>query len=997
MTLSTYKSYAERADRESKPYVPNSSIWENFGAGVSETVDEFSSYSSLLHKTKEDERDKHVKSLIDEGKIPEDVANSYSRFGRGGRKYNYNGITEWANKNLDLDELIPTMKELEKERNEEMALMRRARERTAEHSTGLGTAARFAGGFVAGSLDPPALIAGVVAAPVFGSVAASRAIYTAAMARRAFVGGAAAQAVIEPFIWSWQTETEGEYGIMDSVVNIAASGMFDATLTGTAAFFGHGNALKKQTIKEEQIFDSLTRTKEMALDAFLNRSESTMNTNLLAIEVDFGRKVSALNEPDVDGRLLSQEEYDVKYEALVKERDAFTLANMKDHAAIRLWSRKHKDSIDVLEQFEGELDILKLTDYGDGTVSIRDKVRKLEEVVDRAVQGHAFSGETPPPARLQEPFKIGGKNKITEKEPLSNKPLGEKEKAPPPVTVTREVSPDEVNRMKNLDKIEGMLDELDSYSGELGELSNYQGRKPLRIREQMKVAKTNKANTQIQIDKIKALLDGEGEAMLELNMRTRYRTKELKANIEKADLHTTQETSFENTPEMKNLRKDQRVVMKPLLDRHHELEGTEQKIKDWNDNLDKLTPEQRKKAGNYKGLSIKEISEIADELDQLDLEIKALKEVHAGSRKKLRDKKKSTPQTFHNAELYEARKAAQAELKQIEEGEWRPDDWDTTLGKLKEYQAKAARNARIKVLKAKANVLAERINQELYDPKLRREFFKELREERAKGPLNKEETLLLEERALKIEEANRSKDKKELLAIRQELSNLNEGRITQGFDPDDASGRRKAALTVSEAQNELELKRALLAELVNDAEGERIRINMGKKLDAIDRSLKRANRARQHIADKNKYWKRRSSQEFKKEFPDEWVETPPEYILFEGKRYAMNEGELVSYIGRLKAEKQEILDGGYFSKPGDITLKDKADYKAKVQALIDEIDELRAAIETDGTNPEFDQIDEELMYVDEFGNTHRVIDMEDRFEIESGILDDALNCIGKHT
>jgi len=236
-------SYKEWADKNAKPFAGYSSVEENFTAGVGQVFDEESTISRVLWNNGEQERNQQIKDLAENGTIDEAVMSMFTEKKlRGGRadKVDYSAIAEYLNENKMLDESIDTDEDLDKVRNDELASLRNYRNQIFDTSLVGGSVARFAGSMVASGLDPVNAAAMLIAAPVAGARAVSRAMYTASAAGRAAALNMAVAVPIEPFIHSWK-ETIGigeQYTLEDSLFNIGASGVLGGAVGGIAAAVG---------------------------------------------------------------------------------------------------------------------------------------------------------------------------------------------------------------------------------------------------------------------------------------------------------------------------------------------------------------------------------------------------------------------------------------------------------------------------------------------------------------------------------------------------------------------------------------------------------------------------------------------------------------------------------------------------------------------------------------------------------------------------------------
>lgn len=365
---SSFQDELDKDDRYAQPFSGFSDIGENFDAGIGEVFDEYSSFSSVLNRANFNNRNSQLTALKDSGKIPEDIFKSYLHSqvpveaGHGGSSYkaDWDGLASWANENLTELDPISTNEELMAERDAEMAMKRRYREDIFERSTGAGTAAAFAGTLLGSAVDPFNLAAGTVLAPLsVGSVVASRALYAASVAGRSALGGIASQAALEPLIHVWQEQTGGEYGWKDSAFNLAAAGVFSASISGTASFFGHARALKVQTRKGTASF-----IEDILVKKELNKAELTLELK------------------DLDPR--SQEYRDVAARMQQSEQEFDSL--------VTHWKNNPDDIASITHMFS-ELDTLKT--YVDDGADIKQKFETLEATLESMETAHARADDPP--------------------------------------------------------------------------------------------------------------------------------------------------------------------------------------------------------------------------------------------------------------------------------------------------------------------------------------------------------------------------------------------------------------------------------------------------------------------------------------------------------------------------------------------------------------------------------------------------------------------------
>lgn len=469
---SSYDDYNRYADLMAKPFDGFSSVGENFAAGVGEMFDEYSSFSSFINRINYDERNKQLQQLLDSGQIPDLMTAQHERQGRrtntrrqGGK--DWNTLAEWANDNLKLPDHIATDKELQEERNHEMAFKRKYREDIFNRATGWGKASALAGNFVAGGLDPVVIAASVISAPLVGSVAASRGLYALSVAGRSALGGAASQAAIEPFVWSWQEETGGEYTWKDATFNIAAAGVFSGGLSGTAALFGHKGALTRQVVLEDR------KNKKQALAIFKENTQQSLDKKLAVIDSQL--------EKVQQGSREFKDLVNARYEIVTKHKELIRRADM---------GTEEFDA--VLNMYE-EISILSQAGL---KMSLKDAYENIEKTVDSYNQGRTIN---PDPIPIENTPRPRPKKTVSEPEPETTKPKeGETGEVETPeqliaerdklreelyemtrtmdeeiVTLRQEVIINDLNKkIKNLEKrkenaSEDVIDEIDDQIAEL--------------------------------------------------------------------------------------------------------------------------------------------------------------------------------------------------------------------------------------------------------------------------------------------------------------------------------------------------------------------------------------------------------------------------------------------------------------------------------------------------------------------------------------------------
>ena len=223
---------------------------ENFAAGLGLAVDEDLMISQSLSKSDSPaidwirryalnvdsneyyKRNADLKRHIAHGLLTdEDVRASRERMGRG--QINYDTLAGIAqNKGINGirrdAEIDTSIRDTLKQRRDYAAGLQ-------ERATGYGQIGQFAGGMSALAIDPPEIVAGVIALPARAVTATNRGMEILRSFGRGAAAGAAFETALQPQIMSWKDEIESPYGLTDAMINIATSAGFSGTIDGAVA------------------------------------------------------------------------------------------------------------------------------------------------------------------------------------------------------------------------------------------------------------------------------------------------------------------------------------------------------------------------------------------------------------------------------------------------------------------------------------------------------------------------------------------------------------------------------------------------------------------------------------------------------------------------------------------------------------------------------------------------------------------------------------------
>lgn len=435
MPYQSSRDYLDVANEQAAPLLPASTFDENFAASVGEIFDEFMSFSPNLHKINVLERDRLVDNLINNGDIPDDQLRQFKVMG-GYTKYDYDGLARWANENLQLEDALDTNNDLYEARNEDMALRRQYRADIFSRATGPQKAFNFATQFVMSGLDPVNVAAAALTPISVGSKAASRALFTASVAGRSAVAGVASQAALEPFIYSWQQETNGEYTWKNSLFNLAAAGVFSGAIGGTAAYFGHGFSTK------------------------LNEGIGDIDENLRFMAVKDMEQVARARHKELvdqfDEQINKLDPEDPSFEYHVEQLQSKILLEDERLDRILTQMRKTPSDYDSVHHMFRELGILKRINDPERDLAFR--YRELEETVERLESPAPVRDEPPIENTLRQPKSTPRRNK----EQRQEKALERKKKAADGVKPTlRDRAEIESDLNASREELRRMVDEVD--------------------------------------------------------------------------------------------------------------------------------------------------------------------------------------------------------------------------------------------------------------------------------------------------------------------------------------------------------------------------------------------------------------------------------------------------------------------------------------------------------------------------------------------------------
>jgi hypothetical protein len=125
-------------------YTEQSGFWDNMKEAAGLIVREDWSLMQLMPPDVEVERNSQIDELIVDGTITEDVSRYFDK--------DYDGLAEYANRNLDQD--LMTKERIESEGRKDVLVQRRKAAETFERSSPLGTAGKFIGLIGTSAADP---------------------------------------------------------------------------------------------------------------------------------------------------------------------------------------------------------------------------------------------------------------------------------------------------------------------------------------------------------------------------------------------------------------------------------------------------------------------------------------------------------------------------------------------------------------------------------------------------------------------------------------------------------------------------------------------------------------------------------------------------------------------------------------------------------------------------------------------------------------------------
>jgi hypothetical protein len=348
------QDFTDWANKNATEFEGYSSAGENFDASVGQVIDEELSVSSLINRIGSDDRNDRIRSLAKEGMIGDEVMEMFrTRHERMGTRIDWDGVANYANDNLELEEHLDTDLELTEQRDMDLADRRAYRENIFGRSLTGGKVSQFAGGFVASGLDPVAMASMGLALPVAGVRQTTKAMYTLSMFGRGAAFNVAAAAPIEPFIHSWKDEIGAEYTLQDSMFNLGVSGLLGGTVVGIGAnlgfkyknkdtFIGKDRKSLVQAYKrlglEDEDAEALGQftyeannapDPDMPAKEFVERVEDTQER----MEINRGQERDVESQIDTDSDELIQSMYDDVPEDLMMTLEDGTEISIKEHAA----------------------------------------------------------------------------------------------------------------------------------------------------------------------------------------------------------------------------------------------------------------------------------------------------------------------------------------------------------------------------------------------------------------------------------------------------------------------------------------------------------------------------------------------------------------------------------------------------------------------------------------------------------------------------------------
>ncbi len=271
MRLREGRGIRQEADQDARDFAGFTGFGENFSAAVTQFINEEQTTSKAYDPQKEfknpfteplewlgelgqsynSRRIKVMQQMIEDGDISEFEKNNFTeQRPRTGSRTRWNDMAEYINLR-DGVHVVNT----DQDRIDFLDFQRGLSQDIFNRQDTSGFWGSLAGGFVAGGLDPVAVVSMPLAAPLVGSVRTSRAAYVASTFGRTAAFEMAVQGVaIEPFIHDWKEEIGAEYTWKDSVINLAASGILSGTINATGAGLGFKLTGNKFLDKD---FDSL--------------------------------------------------------------------------------------------------------------------------------------------------------------------------------------------------------------------------------------------------------------------------------------------------------------------------------------------------------------------------------------------------------------------------------------------------------------------------------------------------------------------------------------------------------------------------------------------------------------------------------------------------------------------------------------------------------------------------------------------------------------------
>ena len=263
--------------------MPETGFTENWQASLGLTIDQYLPFSSLqdpesdysnvfsgfFSKSPIQVRNEQLRSFVDEGEVPEEIYNQYTKRRHAGRTTDWDGIAQWANENIpDLQDKFVTQAEMFEKNKEILANRKVYADDIFERSNGWGIVGQLAGGMHAGVLDPVTVATLPLAAPSLGVSAMSRSMYAAQLAWRSAALNMGVQLAMEPFVMHWNEQLDSEYTLKDAMINVGAAGLFGGFIGLGSGYLGHGGSVQGRWFAANQTDALLSKNYDELFEVF---------------------------------------------------------------------------------------------------------------------------------------------------------------------------------------------------------------------------------------------------------------------------------------------------------------------------------------------------------------------------------------------------------------------------------------------------------------------------------------------------------------------------------------------------------------------------------------------------------------------------------------------------------------------------------------------------------------------------------------------------------